>query len=66
MNYDNKNERIIQMTKAITTIHTGTTTTITLKTIVVFIPALDVDVQRNHDASIQNGSVPEVGNIATV
>lgn len=34
----------------------------------VFIPALDaeVDVQRNHDASVQNGSVPEVGDIATV
>lgn len=34
----------------------------------VFIPALDVevDVQRNPDASVQNGSVPEVGDIATV
>lgn len=38
------------------------------KGIVVFIPALDVevDVQRNPDASVQNGSVPEVGDIATV
>jgi len=43
-------------------------TTVTHKTIVVFIPALDVevDVQRNPDASVQNGSVPEVGDIATV
>lgn len=34
----------------------------------VFIPALDVevDVQRNSTASVQNGSVPEVGDIATV
>lgn len=33
-----------------------------------FIPALDVevDVKRNPDASVQNGSVPEVGDIATV
>lgn len=43
-------------------------TTVTHKTIVVFIPALDVevDVQRNPDASVQNGSAPEVGDIATV
>lgn len=42
-------------------------TTVTHKTIVVFIPALDVevDVQRNPNASVQNGSVPEVGDIAT-
>lgn len=34
----------------------------------VFIPALDVEVdaRRNHDASVQNGSVPEVGYIAAV
>lgn len=32
----------------------------------VFIPVLDVDVQRNPDASVQNGSVPEVGDIVTV
>lgn len=46
----------------------GTVTTVTNKTIVVFIPALDVevDVQRNHDTSAQNGSFPEVGDIATV
>ena len=56
------------MTKTITTVHTGTVTAITHKTIVVFIPTLDVevDVQRNPDASVQNGSVPEVGDIATV
>ena len=43
-------------------------TVVTHNTIVVFIPALDfeVDVQRNSTASVQNGSVPEVGNIATV
>lgn len=48
--------------------YSGTVTTVTHKTIVVFIPALDVevDVQRNPDASVQNGSVPEVGDIATV
>lgn len=56
------------MTKTITATHSGTVTAITPKTIVVFIPALDVevDVQRNPDASVQNGSVPEVGDIATV
>ena len=43
-------------------------TAVTSKTIAVFIPALDVevDVQRNPDASIQNGSAPEVGDIATM
>lgn len=48
--------------------YSGTVTVVTHKTIVVFIPALDVevDVKRNPDASIQNGSVPEVGDIATV
>lgn len=48
--------------------YSGTVTAVTHMTIVVFIPALDVevDVQRNPDASVQNGSVPEVGNIATV
>lgn len=50
------------------TLYSGTVTTATHKTIVVFIPALDIDVdiQRNPDASVQNGSVPEVGDIATV
>lgn len=48
--------------------YSGTVTAVTHKTIVVFIPALDVevDVQRNPDASVQNGSAPEVGDIATV
>lgn len=56
------------MTKTITAAHSGTVTAVTPKAIVVFIPALDVevDVQRNPDASVQNGSVPEVGDIATV
>lgn len=48
--------------------YSGTVTAVTHMTIVVFIPALDVevDVKRNLDASVQNGSVPEVGDIATV
>lgn len=48
--------------------YSGTVNTVTHKTIVVFIPAFDVevDVQHNPDASVQNGSVPEVGDIATV
>lgn len=48
--------------------YSGTVTAVTHMTIVVFIPALDVevDVKRNHDASVQNGSVPEVGDITTV
>lgn len=35
--------------------YSGTVTVVAHKTIVVFIPALDVDVdvQRNHDASVQ-------------
>ena len=48
--------------------YSGTVTAVTHMTIVVFIPALDVevDVKRNPDASVQNGFVPEVGDIATV
>lgn len=48
--------------------YSGSVTTVTPKTIVVFIPALDVevDVQRNPGTSAQNGSTPEVGDIATV
>ena len=43
-------------------------TTVTHKTLVVFIPALDVEVDVPHipNASVQNGSVSEVGDIATV
>lgn len=50
------------------TLYSGFVTVVTHKTIVVFIPALDVevDVQRNPDASVQNDSIPEVGDIATV
>lgn len=38
--------------------YSGTVTAVTHMTIVVFIPALDVevDVKRNPDASVQNGS----------
>lgn len=41
--------------------YSGTVTAVTHKTIVVFIPALDVevDVRRNPDASVQNGSAPK-------
>lgn len=48
--------------------YSGTVTVVAHNTIVVFIPALDVkvDVKRNLDASVQNGSIPEVGDIATV
>ena len=48
--------------------YSGTVTAVIPKTIVVFIPALDVevDVQRSPNASVQNGAVPEVGDIATV
>lgn len=46
-------------------LYSGFVTVVTNKTIVVFVPALDVevDVQRDPDASVQNSSV---GNIATV
>lgn len=59
---------ILQSNHRSETLYSGFVTVVTHKTIVVFIPALDVevDVQRNPDASIQNGSVPEVGDIATV
>lgn len=48
--------------------YSGTVAAVTPKTIVVFIPALDVEVnaQRNPDTSVQNGSIPGVGDIATV
>lgn len=40
------------------TLYSGIVTAVTPKTIVVFIPALDVDVdvRRNPGASVQNGS----------
>lgn len=48
--------------------YSGTVAAVTPETIVVFIPALDVEVnaQRNPDTSVQNGSIPGVGDIATV
>lgn len=48
--------------------YSGTVAAVTPKTVVVFIPALDaeVDVQRNPNVSVQNGFVPEVGDIVTV
>lgn len=59
---------ILQSNHRSETLYSGFVTVVTHNTIVVFIPALDVevDVQRNSTASVQNGSVPEVGNIATV
>lgn len=59
---------ILQSNHRSETLYSGFVTVVTHKTIVVFIPALDVevDVQRNSTASVQNGSVPEVGDIATV
>lgn len=59
---------ILQSNHRSETLYSGFVTVVTHNTIVVFIPALDVevDVQRNSTASVQNGSVPEVGDIATV
>lgn len=56
------------MTKTITAIHSGTVTTITSKTIVVFVPALnlEVDVLYHVDGLTQNVKIPAVGDIATV
>ena len=48
--------------------YSGTVTTVIPKTFVVLIPALDVevDVQRNPAASVQNGSVHDAGDITFV
>lgn len=56
------------MTKTITATHSGTVTAITPKTIVVFLPALDleVDVPAQTNDSTQNIRIPTVGDIATV
>jgi hypothetical protein len=56
------------MTKTITTVHTGTVTAITPKTIVVFLPALDieVDVAIHTNNPSQNVKTPAVGDIAAV
>jgi hypothetical protein len=47
-----------QSTRGSEVTYSGSVTAVTPKTTVVFIPALDVDVdaQRNHDAPVQNGS----------
>ena len=64
----NTKKTVCQDIHEIEVAYSGTVTAVTHMTIVVFIPALDVevDVQRNPDASVQNGSVLEVGDIATV
>lgn len=56
------------MTKTITATHSGTVTAITPKTIVVFLPALDleVDVSVRTNDSTKNIRIPTVGDIATV
>lgn len=56
------------MTKTITAAHTGTVTAIIQKTIVVFLPALDLEVNvlRQTNDSIQNVKIPTVGDLATV
>lgn len=56
------------MAKTITATHTGTVTAITPKTIVVFLPALDfeVDVSVRTNDSTQNIRIPIVGDLATV
>ena len=56
------------MTKTIKATHSGTVTIITPKTIVVFLPALDIEIDaplRTND-STQNIRIPTVGNLATV
>ena len=56
------------MTKTITITHTGTVTTITPKTIAVFLPEFDleVDVLRHANDSTKNIKTPVVGDLATV
>lgn len=56
------------MTKTLTTTHTGTVTAITPKTIVVFLVALDleVDVPIHARELTQNVRIPAVGDSATV
>ena len=56
------------MTKTIAATHSGTVTAITPKTIVVFLPALDleVDVPIQTNDSIKNVKAPAVGSHATV
>lgn len=56
------------MTQTITATHSGTVTVITPKNIVVFLPALDieVDVPIHTNNPSQNVKTPAVGDIATV
>lgn len=56
------------MTKTITTVHSGTVTAITPKTIVVFLPAFDleVDVPIHTNEPAQNVKIPAVGDLATI
>lgn len=56
------------MTKTITAVHSGTITAITPKNIMVFLPALDleVDVPIHANNSSQNVKNPAVGDSATV
>lgn len=63
-----KQERTITITKTIKATHSGTVTIITPKTIVVFLPALDIEIDaplRTND-STQNIRIPTVGDPATV
>lgn len=63
-----KQERTITITKTIKATHSGTVTIITPKTIVVFLPALDIEIDaplRTND-STQNIRIPTVGDLATV
>lgn len=52
---------ILQSNHRSETLYSGFVTVVTHNTIVVFIPALDVDVdvRRDPDASVQNGSAPK-------
>lgn len=62
------NERTITMTKTMTATHSGTVTAIAQKTIVVFLPTLDLEVDvsvRTNDLT-QNIRIPIVGDLATV
>lgn len=56
------------MTKTITTTHSNTVTAITPKTIMVFLPALNIeaDVLRHANNSTQNARAPVVWDIVTV
>ena len=63
----NTKETVHQSAHGSESLYSGFVTAVNHKTIVVFILALDVevDVQHSPDASVQNGFVFEVGNVAT-